>query len=529
MQKFNYRKYAVAALSLIMVGTMAACSGASSTDEALSHPGDVIGTVQFDVNPSAASVTVTPVGSPWSATGVPGDGSGNIPNVTLTTSNIAYAAGVMDFDVKLTWADPVADLWNVRIQVNSTTNANVTNLNDDRCTGATPWGTCLAGANPPAISFVSDLQSEGPETKNLCAPGGVICSTQYRNALSAGCGQISTHWKLSESGGAGYKFWADLYGAKAPIDPLLDPRYDQFTATQWMKVKKITYATTNVPPEGAISNSMLPNEWFYVHLYEDNPGNNQPVPYYYAEMDANASPAFLAPNHIEDTGNVARYAFGTDSSANYWYVGKFNPYTIRFDNAVVEIAANDGGVAPGLPAGFKFCTAKGTRLWIINDPNSTTDGWNTAAGPVAGPPAVAGSTDAFASSNSIGYIKCLGSNPSSLGPSVYPNPCNNPVNGMGCPAGSRDGFANLDIDYTYVPLHVKATAVSGQTSYILPAYDSNTIMVAYSTEGSPYSGSDWGQPVSRSLNWPNWCEMLPAGVCWTTGQYNLERNYVCVQ
>ena len=181
----------------------------------------------------------------------------------------------------------------------------------------------------------------------------------------------------------------------------------------------------------------------------------------------------------------------------------------------------DGGTGPALPAA-KFCTAKGTRLNIINDPNGTTDGWNTSV-PLS-------SGDNYATSNNIGYIKCLGSTPSFLGASLYPNPCNNPANGMGCPAGSRDGLANADIDYTFVPLHVKATAVSGQTSYILPAFDSNTIMTAYSTEGTPYANAtDWGQSVARSPNWPNWCEQLPNGICWTSGQYNLYRSYICVQ
>lgn len=521
MQKFNYRKYAVAALSLIMVGTMAACSGASSTDEALSHPGDVIGTVQFDVNPSASSVTVTPVGSPWTGVGskVVGNGSGVIPNVTITTSNVSWTDPTLDFYVKLTWSDPAFDLWNARIQTNSTTNPAAKNLLDDRCTGGVDWGTCLGGANPPAITFVSDVVAEGPESKNVCSPSAV-CSTQYRNNLNAGCGQVNTHWQLNLTGGAGFKFWADLYGDKAPIDPLQDPRYNEFTATQWMIPRKLTYATTNLPAEGLNSNSMAPNEWFYVHIYEDNPGNNQPFPYYYAEQDSNgANAAFLAPQHIEDTGNVAAYAGGVDSSANYWYVGKFNPYTIRFDNTVVEIPANDGGIAPSL-ASWKFCTAKGTRLSIINDPNGTTDGWNSQG---------ISSLDAYATSNNIGYIKCLGNTPSSLSASLYPNPCGNPANGKSCPAGSRDGLTNADIDYTYVPLHVKATAVAGQTSFILPAFDSNTIMAAYSTEGSPYSGTDWGQTVARSPTWPNWCEQLPAGICWTTGQYNLSRSYICVQ
>lgn len=514
MHKFSYRKHAIAALSILFVGILAACSGASSSDEALSHPGDLMGTMVFDVNPANQSVTITPVGSPYSATKIPGDGLGNIPNVTVTSSNVSYAANTIDFWVTLRWSDPASDLFNARIGVNFSTDVDVKNLRDDKCkvgAVAQAWSSCLPG-NDPAVVWTSDLATDGAETYTITTAGGSSIQG-YRNALNAGCGKLSTRWQLNEASGLNYKFWADLYGDKAPINPLLDARYSEDTASIFMRTKKLTYATTNIPPAGAEASNMLPNEWFYVQVSGDQPGNNH-AHAYIPPLNYDAQGFENGPKHIEDTGNVAQWAGATNTTANYWYVGLWG-YMVRFDNTVVEIASNDGGPAPA--GAFKFCTKAvgGTRLQMIVDTNTTTDGWNST-------------TDAYTAGNGLGFIKVIGNRPAS-GAALYPNPCNDRALGNICPAGVRDGYANRDLIMGQIPLHVKATAVAGQGSKIWPAFDSNSYFEADHTDLTPYNANDdYGAETKRSFTWPNWCEVTPASGC-VTGQYNMERPYICVQ
>lgn len=518
MQKSIYRKYAVSTLCLLVVATLAACSGASSTDEDLAFEQNLIGNVQIDVNPSAQSVTVTPVGSPWLNNPVTGgDGLGNIPNVTITTANIAYANPVMDFRTSVKWTDATKDLWNVRLEVASSTDGDVRNLNDDRCTGVTPWTTCLAGANLPTITYASEVTSEGGETRALTSGVG-SSSTLYLNSLHAGCGSISARWRLNEASGLNYRFWAKLYGTPAPINPILDARYDQTTSTVFTRVRKLTYATTNNPGEGVDATGMAANEWFYVHVYLDNPGNNNNFAMVHYDTFGNGN--YVGPQHLEDQVNVAAYGGGASSTALYWFMDSWLPYGVRFDTAVVETASNEVNGIPPSTATTKFNTAKGTRLFIPFDSTAANmDGWNSAG-------------DIFTSSNRMGLVKGVGSDFAATAiPAFYPNPCNNRALGTACPGGVRDGYTNLDVDIARIPLHIKSTAVSGQGSIITPATDTMFLLAAASSEGVPYNPGGWAfAAIQRSNSWPNWCEQTPGGICVTTGgAYNNERSYVCVQ
>jgi hypothetical protein len=95
MLKIGLHKLAVV-VAIAAIGFMAACSSSSSTDDALTHPGDnYMGTMRFDVDPQAGTVDITPVASPWVMTSpkMPGDLAGNIPNVTITSSNASFVGG----------------------------------------------------------------------------------------------------------------------------------------------------------------------------------------------------------------------------------------------------------------------------------------------------------------------------------------------------------------------------------------------------------------------------------------------------
>jgi hypothetical protein len=468
-----------------------------------------MGQLRFDVDPAANTVNVTPVGSPFSGNVIPGNppGSGSIPNITISTTNAVFTGGnTMDFDVTVAWNNLGSELRNVRIGATDSTDLGVSLVNGDKC-GATAWSACPISTNDSAITWVSDLDSDGPMTQTYCQPGPINCTVSNKRIIHAGCGQVKAHWKL-QNAGTGYTFWATLYGDSAQTGNLLaDPYYDPFTASIYLRPKKLG-AGTSLPPPGAESKQMAAGEWFYVQYYVDAPGNGSAFGF---------DPDLVnGPKHIEDTGNVAAWANGTNSTATYWYVGALNPASIRWDNTAVEANSNTA-IDPPTAGAAKWNTAGGTKLQLMNDPNGTLDGHLATA-----------AADLYLFVNTQGIWRAITTN-MAYATGFYPNPCGDKaVSPNACNAGGRDGFANIDLNYAYIPLRMKVGTPSGKGSFIEQSMDSNSIVIAYKTDGSPFGGSHTAAAVPRSTNWPNWCVVQPNGGCFAGG-YNWERSYVCVQ
>ena len=494
MLKSGVHKLAVV-IAILAIGFMAACSSSSSTNDALTHPGDnYLGSLRFDVDPQAGTVDVTPVGSPWVMTSptMPGDGLGSIPNITITSSNAVFSGGnTMDFDATVKWSDASSELNNVRIGVNASTNLDVVLTNDDNVACGGPWSGCLP-ANDPAITYVADDPADGRlDTETV--------------AISQGCGAVTEHWTLFEGTGLGYKFWADLYGEPFATDLTADPRYDQYTASIYLRIFNADPLDATYPVENVETNSVASGEWFYVHYYVDAPGNGQTTgvagSYPYADSTNNA-------NHIEDTENIGRY--GVTVSANYWYVGKLMPWTVRWDPAVIEVnsnmAAEIGISGNGLA---KFSTAGGTKLRVITDWD-ILNGWNNQV-------------PAYTTWNAVGLFKQITDVfAATYTPIFYPHPGN-----------GADGFANIEWDVGSIAVRALPALPADTGSSIKVAFDSNTIVFAYGTEATPYTtADDLGKDVLRSFNYPlTWCERIPGGVCggFFQGMYNNDREYICTQ
>jgi len=511
MRKIEYRKLAMVAMTFALVGFLAACSGSSSTDDPLAHPGNVMGQVRFDVDPAAGTVNVTPVGSPFSSNTIVGVGN---PNVTISTNPATVVwngSNTIDFDVTIKWNDLANELRNVRIGATDSTDLGVSLTNGDKC-GATAWSACPISTNDSAIAWVSDLDSDTPETQTICQPGPINCETSSRRIIHAGCGQVTAHWTL-QNAGTGYTFWATLYGDTLQTGNLLaDPYYDPYTASIYLRPKKLG-AGTLYPAAGAESKTMASGEWFYVSYSVDAPGNGAAFGF---------DPDLInGPKHIEDTGNIAAWAGGTSSTAVYWFVGSTNPSGLRWDNAVVEANSNNAADPPTAGAA-KWLTAGGTKLNLVNDPTGTTaatagvDGHNVLAETL------------YSYLNTQGVYKSFSSG-FAAGSSFYPNPCGDKaVNPNVCNAG-YDGYANLDWHYNNIVLHVKTGLPVGTGSFIEGATDTNQGINAFRTDGGPGSAAAWQVTlVPKSLNWPNWCVILPNSGC-EPGLYNQERSYVCVQ
>lgn len=515
MRKSEFRKLALVILSLAAVGMLAACSGSSSsTDDALSHPGEnYMGSLRFDVDPQAAKVNVSPTGSPWAVTTMPGDGSGNIPNVTISTVGAPVwndPAGSITFNTKLYWNDPNAELQNVRIGLNAITRPAVELSNSDKCIGSI--GTCVASVNDPAITYVSDDLAEGPVSYTMCDANLIpTCVDHSLNTIHQGCGSVTAKFVMTEAAGSPYTFWADLYGdiVSVPADLTADSRYDQYTASIYLRTYKLNSTDSSFPAEGAATKMVAAGEWFYVHFYVDFSGNNQAVAF---------NPDLTeGPRHIEDTGNMAAAEnSGMHSTANYWTIGQMLPMTVRWDPAVIEVIGNDpppgqNGAPPtatDATVNFRTQGATGTILRRRTDPQTPAlaDGYNAA-------------NFAWTISNTLGMFKCITDKMAPV-TSALPPPFGNGL----------DGFANIDWDVMYVSLKARNGLASGSGTYIKPAFDSGESIMPFRTDGTPYNAGNWqgAEQVLKSTSWPNWCELLPANMC-QVGQYNMERQYICIE
>jgi len=516
MRKSEFRKLALVILSLAAVGMLAACSGSSSsTDDALSHPGEnYMGSLRFDVDPQAAKVNVTPTGSPWSSTKIPGDGSGNIPNVTISTvgaPNWNAGTGSITFNTKLYWNDPDRELNNVRIGINYSTRPAVVLSNSDKCVG--PIGTCVAGSNDPAITYVSDDLAEGPVSYTFCNSVLPIptCVDHGFSTIHQGCGSVTAKFVMTEAAGSPYSFWADLYGdaINVPADLTTDPRYDQYTASIYLRTYKLDPADSSFPAENAATKMVKAGEWFYVHFYVDFSGNNQPVAF---DPDLTEGP-----RHIEDTGNMAaKVNSGFPSTANYWTIGQIMPMTVRWDPAIIEVIGNDTPPTySGLPptaadstVNFRTQGAAGTILKRRVDPQTPplADGYNA-------------SNFAWTISNSLGMFKCITDKMAPVSGSLPPSVGN-----------GLDGFANIDWNVMYVPIKARNGLASGSGTFIYPAFDSGESIMPFRTDGTPYNAGNWQGAVQvlKSTSWPAWCDLLPNNIC-DVGQYNMERQYICIE
>jgi len=623
MLKFELRKLAIFTLSIAVVTMVAACSGSSSSSsksEPLVNPtANYLGAYQFAVDPAAESVQITPVGSPVSTTLIPGNGSGSINNITVSTMHgrniwstftgltktkftnirgvelvsasattplgtgtLAYTTGTglrwtapgdaagaaftpfttigvglvspvitltsgapsattiqvriirgcgtgnlpcmtvtatdaniqitkadpnwngtdtISFDAKIAWNDPNYELANVRLAVKQYTDNNIKLLNYSQCTGVN-WSTC--GGTPAAVTYVSDDSSEGAATYRVCNAAGTCSAGTYYEAILQDCGSVVGHWTLQGTGGAAYKFWAYLYGDKKAVgDITTDVRYDDNEPTIYIRTYKLGTNSTAYPAEGAASKSMAAGEWFYVHYYVDGSGNNRPLP---LTGDNNTDVG-----RIEDTGNLAQYAGGGNSTASYWFVDAVQMAAIHFDPAYLEIMSR--GTNPYDPPSQyqnnKFATMRGTVLKTVTN-SGTMWAYEAAWTNLTG----------ASSTNRIGVVNIIGPSYSNA---TFPYPG----------SGSR-GFATVSGDHFRLTMHAKQGVQGG--AFIRPRYDGTTIIQAKNTMGNPGApaGVDWAVPRStQTPGWPNWCygDMLPNySTCSPLHMsfYNAERQYVCI-
>lgn len=609
MLKIELRKLSIFILSIAVVTMVVACQGSSSSSksEPLVTPsgsGNVMGTYLFDVNPVAETVQITPVGSPVSSTPIPGDGTGVIPNIAVSTMHgryvkpaysliqgiqpvsaqataplgtgaLAYtavgttitwaapgdAAGApvniglsnglvtltsggpsgttltirvvrgcgtgdntclpavntndatitisnanpswngsdtLSFDAKIAWNDPGFELNNVRLAVQQYTNGDVKLMNYSQCTGVA-WSSC--GGTPAAMTYVADALTDGPMTYRNCNTAGLCTTNSFHTSIAQGCGSVVGHWTLSEGTGAAYRFWAYLYGDKKPVGDLAsDPRYRDDMGSIYLRPRKLTLGA--YPAPGAVSNSMAPGEWFYVHYYVDASGNSRPIPY---------DGSLNGMKSIEDTGNMAAYQGGTNSTATYWFIDGMLMMTLRFDPALLEIMSK--GTNPYDPPSNnsvnKLTTAKGTTLRAVT--GSAQLGWN-----------ILNQWAALANaSNRMGMIRM----DTGVFSSTYPVPGN----------GSR-GVVGASWDAGWFAMHAK-TGVTG-SGYIRPEYSPATAIMGRNTLGNAASPGGVGQKMERTgidaTSWPNWCwmDLIPNYLtCGAThnGFYNADRTYVCIQ
>ena len=610
MLKFNLRKLATVIISVAVAGMMAACSGASNTDEALSNEGSYMGTFRFDVNPQAQTedglVNVTEVGNPYSShkinkyssfisistmpqgcflanlqnntawavvtgysrnctlTGANGTlayvntnsslswwaptdtaagtavtiangGTYRLQSATLNNAMTVYitqkptanksdanlniqkarkwagGTGTIDFNTKLEWTNPYNpyyELTNVRIGPRWSTDVNVKTTNSWHCTGT--WSSCWSASTDPSITFVSDNSAEGPVTRRQCNWSGGGCYVAKMTNISAGCGSFMAHWTLVDTAATGYTFWSDLYGDLHSNAATAPEYFDPYTYSMFLRVHKVGTNTSVYPAEGAESNTMAPGEWFYVHYYVDYPGNNSNYPF--------DSTFGQGEKHMEDTGNIAAWAGGTNSSANYWFTGSIT-WSIRFDPAVVEINSINTNDGPGNGLNT-FTTVKGTQMKVINDAQATplADGFDVTS-PIIG-----------AQSNRAGFWYEQ-TTVFAAAKGFLPSPCGRRELGAAT-CNATDGYPDgVDLDLGYIALRIRTTAPSGSGSYIHPAWDSNLYPTAFLTLGKPYDSGYWQNDIlaPRSAKWPAWCSYTANGSSCQTGNYNTDRTFVCVQ
>lgn len=517
MYKIDLRKLTMVLLALAFAGLMTACGGSSSTEEALTTPGDnYLGTLRFDVDPQNGKVEVSRVTAPWSSTKIPGDGQGSSTDWEVSSSNVVWdGTDTIDFDVTFTWRKTTHDVRNVRIGVNASTDMDVSIVNGDRC-GSTPWSNCLPTTDP-AITFVADTAADSAETIILCVPPSQWptgeCVLNYYDNLGT-CGSITGHWKLQESSGAGYTFWADVWGDQFPTDPLQDPRYDENVPTVYLAVYKMDPTDSTYPAPTVESNTMAAGEWFYVRMWLDNTGNNRALAY--------TSDLVEGPKRVEDTGNIAAWAFGTDPSAWYWYAARPS-LGFRWDPAILEINStlNSAGDDPPGNGIVKFAATTGTKLRIETDPNGAADGRNVDDT----------SQYMYTASNKMGMYKWLAAASFVANIGFYPNPCGekaaypNACN----PGFDQGGRANADWDIGWFAVRVREGIASGRGTPIEPLTDTNLYVGAGRTDGTPYTtGDDQLAGTPYSLNYTRSTYIMPRAVQ-VTGMYNRQRTYICVQ
>lgn len=515
MYKIDLRKLTMVLLALAFAGLMTACGGSSSTDEALTTPGDnYLGTLRFDVDPTNQKVEISQVTAPWSSTKIPGDGTGHSTDWEVSSSNVSWnGSNTIAFDVTLKWKKTTHDLTNVRIGVNASTDMDVRLVGGDRC-GNTPWSSCLP-ATDPAMNFVSDSTAENPETIILCWPPAVWpdadCKQSYYNTIGAGCGSMTTHWSLYEASGAPYTFWADLWGDQHPLNPLQDPRYDNNVPTEYLEVYKMDPTDSTYPVPTTASNTMKAGEWFYVRMWLDNAGNNRALPY--------TSDLTEGPKRIEDTGNIAAWAYGGDPSAWYWYTSA-PAIGFRWDPAILEVNASIASDPPGNQAA-KFNATTGTRLRVQTDAHgSVAPGADRR--PLENYP--------YLSSNAMGMFK-FGADIFAAGVGFYPNPCGLfEVNPNACnPGFDEGGRANADWNIGWIAVRVKVGIPSGAGTMIVPLTDTNDYVEAARTDGMPYQPTAHQRaPTDYSANYPVSYYIMPRAAQ-VPGRYNHQRTYVCVQ
>jgi hypothetical protein len=563
---------------------LAACGTDSSTDEALSQPGDnFAGTYKFDVDPANESITITPVASAVSNTQLSiKDG------FAVTSSAPVWAGGILSTNLTVKNKSPLVRLENVSLRIfNSTdltittqaTSANIATPGQDNtaCNTGADLGAKLVGgcvtAGGPGVTIVGDkgtnaysaitAAGSGQWTQYVkeCTWNGSACNTpRYRGlrVIAPGCTttgpSVTTAFALGSSA-TQYTFWTHLYGVAQPANLFNDPRYDVGNASLILRAYEFkgpnggVGTTLSYDPNLPLT-SVASGHWFALAIGADMPGKaTRGVA---ATCDnGNATAGCLANGAplqggtaaqrdydyylLEDAGNIAarnaKLNWQTAPASNFGWTHLDKVVArIQWDPAVIQtngVGANEPTCCAGeVPAvrpstGVNvFQTAAGTNLWSQSP----------AAATVAHPenqyssiPIVTSNSNAFSAATvTAQYTYNYGTNPPFLGDGLD---------------GAEYTGTDMPADYVIGIVALKAVGPAGSGASITISNSINTaITIAHGNSASIWSadtniilqksnqlGTGTGAPVFPG-GWPSNGILITGTSAWGYAESTGENN-----
>lgn len=411
----GFRKFAtLMAVIFGMTLFLAACGTDSSTDDALSQPGDdFVGTYKFDMDPANESMVITPVASAVSNTQV------SISDGFAVTSGAAtWAGGILSANVTVTNKSPLYRLENVGLRIfNSTdltitTQADSTNINtpgqdNTACNvvgnlAAKLGNGACATSGGPGLQIVGDTgivtysattaagsgQWATPVYECVWTVGPCTAASKYRGlrAIAPGCTtggpSVTTPLALG-SAVAKYTFWSHLYAVKRPANLFNDPRYDSGNGTIILKAYQYgAGATPSYDPTQPLT-TVLSGQWFALVVAADMPGD-QSAGQMLLCADGNAtagcsvSAGALASARnqdyyfLEDAGNIAARDAAGGVNTGYTHLGsvvsmvQWDPAVIFTNDIGTKTCCGALGTRPGSGANA-FTTTGGTSMLTIRN------------------------------------------------------------------------------------------------------------------------------------------------------------------